>query len=480
MKIWFDVDDLVAYFNANRRPSGIQRLCFQVYQAIWAEAGRGGDIRFCRHDLHYTKLVEVEWPILEQMIRQVSAEGETDRAALIRPPGLDAPLPPVRRRAAAPIRWLAKALLTFELRNRMGVAYYRAPTRRDGLRLAARAALIYFKRLPPEPMAIETGIIDAPEPEPDMQEGDLLVTLGSIWDPRFFTLLPALRARHGLRFATMFYDLIPIALPQFTDPNLAALFTNWLHTMIPQADVVLTISRASANDLKAAMARGGRRIPEPVILPVGATPPVVHELRQTPPTGLLAKPYVLFVSTIEPRKNHALMLAVWEQLLATMPTEDVPDLVFAGRVIGDIAASFDAAIKNPALRGKFHIIAEPDDSYLNQLYRHCRFTVFPSFYEGWGLPVTESFSFGKTVAASNRGSLPEAGQNFCVYFDPEDLDEATAVIRGLIEQPARVAALERAIATSFRPPSWADTATALLDALQSPTEPAARVREMAG
>jgi glycosyltransferase involved in cell wall biosynthesis len=160
-----------------------------------------------------------------------------------------------------------------------------------------------------------------------------------------------------------------------------------------------------------------------------------------------------------------------------LPTEAVPNLVFAGRVIGNIAATFDGSMRHPALRKKFWIIAEPDDEQLAGLYRQCLFTVFPSFYEGWGLPVTESFSFGKTVAASNRGSLPEAGQDFCAYYDPGNLAEATSVIRGLIEHPERVAAFEAAIAARFDPPSWSDTAAALLAVLHQESEPIKRLPE---
>jgi glycosyltransferase involved in cell wall biosynthesis len=458
MTIWFDVDDLVAYFNANRRPSGIQRLCLQIYQEVWARPG----IRFCRHDLHATGLVEIDWRVLQNMLSQVAGPSDPEAAALISPPGLPAPPPAPRRRAPLPVRWLAKTLLPFALRNRLGVAYSCAPTRAAGLGRAARAALLHFGLLWPKPSAPAAPL--AIEPEAPLQDGDTLVTLGSVWDPRFFTLLAALRARRRLRFATMFYDLIPIALPQFTDPALSSLFTNWLDNIVPHADLVLTISRASANDLRAAMAARGHVPPNLVILPIGATPPPPARTGPKP----FRRPYVLFVSTIEPRKNHALMLAVWANLLRAMPPAAVPDLVFAGRVIGGIAEHFHTSIKSPLLRQKFHIVAEPDDQLLQRLYRHCLFTVFPSFYEGWGLPVTESLMFGKTVAASNRGSLPEAGQDFCVYYDPGNPDQATAVIRGLIEHPARRAALETRIAAEFRPPSWPDTATALLDALRAP------------
>jgi hypothetical protein len=69
------------------------------------------------------------------------------------------------------------------------------------------------------------------------------------------------------------------------------------------------------------------------------------------------------------------------------------------------------------------------------------------------------------VAASDRASIPEAGGNFCAYYDPENVHEAYQVISGLITHPERIAIMERAIATSFRPATWADTAAALINAL---------------
>jgi glycosyltransferase involved in cell wall biosynthesis len=155
-----------------------------------------------------------------------------------------------------------------------------------------------------------------------------------------------------------------------------------------------------------------------------------------------------------------------------MPAAGVPDLVFAGKP-GWLTADFLQQMENTFwLNGRIKFVNSPPDAALAALYQGCLFTVFPSLYEGWGLPVTESLSFGKTVAASNRASIPEAGGAFCSYFDPEDLVAATAVIRGLIERPERVAELEARIAMQFRPPSWAETAAALVAALAP--APAAR------
>ena len=99
------------------------------------------------------------------------------------------------------------------------------------------------------------------------------------------------------------------------------------------------------------------------------------------------------------------------------------------------------------------------------LYRDCRFTFFPSFYEGWGLPVTESLSFGRVCLASDRASVPEAGGRFCAYLDPDNATGATAAARALIGNPEHLAALEADIRDGFRPVPWSDTAAAVLAAL---------------
>jgi glycosyltransferase involved in cell wall biosynthesis len=143
----------------------------------------------------------------------------------------------------------------------------------------------------------------------------------------------------------------------------------------------------------------------------------------------------------------------------------VPDLVFAGK-LGWLTADLVQQLENcDWLDGRIRFVPSPSDAELAGLYRGCLFTVFPSLYEGWGLPVSESLRFGKMVAASDRASIPEAGGNFCAYYDPENVAAAYEVIRGLIDHPERVAAMEARIAASYRPPSWADTAAALLNAL---------------
>ena len=195
----------------------------------------------------------------------------------------------------------------------------------------------------------------------------------------------------------------------------------------------------------------------------------------TPTAPLLQSPYVLMVGTIEVRKNHTGMLRVWRRLLATMPEASVPTLVFAGKT-GWLTADLLQQLANANwLGGKIRFIDSPSETTLANLYQHCLFTLFPSFYEGWGLPVTESLCFGKTAVISNRASIPEAGQSFCTYFDPENLAEAAAAIRALLENPQQLARLEQHIAAHFTPPTWDDTAATLLAHLGL-TTPARAIR----
>ena len=118
------------------------------------------------------------------------------------------------------------------------------------------------------------------------------------------------------------------------------------------------------------------------------------------------------------------------------------------------------------LGGKIVLVESPSDAELVQLYLGCRFTLFPSLYEGWGLPVTESLMFGKPCLVSNVTSLPEAGGALARYFDPDDLNDVVRVIRETISDPAGLAEWEARVKREFRPVSWDESARAILEAIE--------------
>ena len=89
--------------------------------------------------------------------------------------------------------------------------------------------------------------------------------------------------------------------------------------------------------------------------------------------------------------------------------------------------------------------------------------MFPSLYEGWGLPVTESHALGKPCIVSNVTSLPEAGGALARYFDPDDLNDVVRVIRDTLSDRPGLAEWEARVRRDFQPVSWDASAQSLLE-----------------
>jgi glycosyltransferase involved in cell wall biosynthesis len=181
--------------------------------------------------------------------------------------------------------------------------------------------------------------------------------------------------------------------------------------------------------------------------------------------------YVLFVSTIELRKNHRLLVRVWQRLLERHGADLVPNLIFAGKIgwlVDDLLADLEAS---EYLNGKIILLRGLSDAELQQAYRSCLFTVFPSLSEGWGLPIAESLAHGKFCVASNHTSIPEAGGNLVDYFDPLDEDDALAKIERPLTDRAYLAAREAQLRAEYRPRTWEDCVRALMEALDQTVAP---------
>jgi glycosyltransferase involved in cell wall biosynthesis len=294
--------------------------------------------------------------------------------------------------------------------------------------------------------------------------GDILCSFGSPWFVNNYDqLLREAKADLGIRVAILAYDLIPVIRPEYVSPELVEAFGSWCRRNLPLADRLFAISRATAIDVERWAAEEGLSIARPVIpLPIGTGFSDTPNSDAALPSRVVDGDYALFVSTIEPRKNHDLAFRVWRNLLSQLPNDRVPKLVFAGRV-GWMSGDLMQRIENSHnLDGKLVIIHEPTDGDLVSLYRHCTFSLFPSLYEGWGLPVTESLGFAKPCIASDRTAVPEAGGSLCIYIDPDNVTGATATIRTLIEDRAILRSLEDRIHAEFRPTPWSETAKAIL------------------
>ncbi|QDJ07925.1 Lipopolysaccharide N-acetylglucosaminyltransferase [Roseomonas mucosa] len=460
--LWVEVGDLLDYAAIRHRLSGIQRLAFELCRALAPHPG----VRFCRAVPPREGLRAVEWAELEALYARLSGGDDTP------PPGRDGHAV-VAEHVAAPVAEARRGMLRQAagwLPSGIRIPLARATVAQASVASELRQALRGVAGALPRPLPRpgKGGSAKAPEraavePGP----GDTLLIPGAPWaHPDYGPVLGRMKARSGLRIALVLYDLIAVKYPEWTDPGLMRVFGPWLRRTLPQVDHVLAISGATARDAAAWVAEQGiAPAPRITAFPIGTGFGAPRQAVPAVPPPRGDPGYVLFVSTIEARKNHALAFRVWRRLLEEMPEREVPRLVFAGGA-GWLVQDLLGQIRNTAnLGGKLVLAGSPSDSDLRLLYRDCRFTFFPSFYEGWGLPVTESLSFGRACLASDRASVPEAGGRFCAYLDPDNATGATAAARALIGNPEHLAALEADIRDGFRPVPWSDTAAAVLAAL---------------
>jgi glycosyltransferase involved in cell wall biosynthesis len=272
----------------------------------------------------------------------------------------------------------------------------------------------------------------------------------------------------------MCYDIIPLQFPEFFAEHDVAAFRRYWHAMFPLADRILVTSRRVESDIRNYCAAAGLNVGEIELTPLG-----LERRRKgtigTIPENLERGRFALFVSTVEPRKGHAMLLRVWRRLLAAgQPQRHRFKLVFVGRRGWKVEAVL-RQIDNPAgFEGTLVHLEHIDDATLDAMYDAAAFCVYPSLYEGFGLPIIEAFSHGKAVLASTGGAVPETVDELSPCLDPADEDAWFAHLGNWIEDPGARAPYEARIRGSFSHPDWDEAAAQFFDRIGDPHPAPAR------
>lgn len=467
MTLWLDIDDLLSHLDRFSRPSGIQRV---VYEASAALRRQGGDsVAFVRRGRDARDFRVVEWSDVEAAFQAAMSridEQEAGQPVAPRPefaqPGdirdddLLQALGRAERRVAGGVMSLACGL------SRLGARRVLDWEREISSRLRGRRAAATGQSAVIAPPA-KTGARLADLARP----GDVFLTLGAPWHHADYgQTVRWLRDDLRVSFALLIHDLVPLRHPEWCDRGIIQTFKAWHETIFPLADAVFTLSQATADDVTRYLEEQKIRVPKGVV-PVSAGTVCNLSRVEIAPAPVVEGPYVLFVSTIEARKNHVLLFRLWRKFVSELPREQVPTLVFAGRE-GWLVSDLMRQLENTDwLEGKIRFVRNPTDSELHRLYADCLFTVFPSFFEGWGLPVTESLSMGKPCVASNTTSIPEAGGNLARYFNPYDAHDAYRVIRDVIMDSTELSQWTDRVRAEFRPAPWDRSAEAMLETLRN-------------
>jgi len=463
--IWIDIEDVMVHLHWWARPSGIQRLSYETARAMVEIAGEQR-IRFVRHapggfvTLGFAELRDAFAAAVagdtrgDRRLAAASAHSateESDPAAQV-PSGLRR----LWRHAKAKLPTDVRMALLEVLLPQWAALRAMPPLLRTALRTSSAAR---------RSLGTETtgGVAAA------MAPGDVLFGLAAPWSSEHMQHATAAVRDRGVRYATLVYDMIPVVRPEFAGVSVARRFGAWAQGLLPLADVTMAISHATRRDIEGYAARDGFALRAPVrVVPLGtgfpSVPASAADAESAPD-----EPYVLCVSTIEVRKNHLLLFRAWRRLIDTMPQGQVPLLVFAGSM-GWLVDDLMQQLRNSAfLDGRIRVIEAPSDAMLEVLYRGAMFTVYPSHYEGWGLPVVESLAFGTPCLAADASSMPEAGGDLARYFCPDDVGDVTRQIRALIDNPQELAAWRDEVRARFRPVPWHRTAEAILAAIDSAT-----------
>jgi glycosyltransferase involved in cell wall biosynthesis len=430
---WFEVADFVDYFAHRARPSGIQRVQMEVFARVAAYPWWQGKLRFCQFNDQAGRFEAVTF---KSLVTAFQGKSQPRRDPLA-----DDPWPPLLP-ADRPL--LARLLLErAKFRNTRRRLYRNV---RDGYRhLRKRVAPV----------------------EQPFSSGDVLVCLGASWQiPGYPEATALAKDRLGVRIVHLINDLLPVTHPRFFTEALEQRYRHWLAAMLESADLLLTISRYSRSALLAHAAVQRLALPEIVVIPMGSGFRLTQaEQPQAGSQETLPTPCVLCVSTIEPRKNHRLLVRLWQRLIERHGADRIPSLVFCGSLgwlYEDIVSELEAT---GYLGGKIVVRSNLSDAQLDAAYRGCLFTIFPSLAEGWGLPVAESLERGKICIASGRPAMPEVGGDLADYVDPKDLDGALAAVERVIFDDSYRRAREAEIRARYRPRDWAQCLATVMSAV---------------
>lgn len=295
-------------------------------------------------------------------------------------------------------------------------------------------------------------------------DGDTIVSVGQNIGSGETHAYGVIKKSISFKLKVLCHDLMPLNYSKFCFEKHTRLFSKYISDCVKCVDSYYCNSTFTKNELLDFYKGQRKQPPNMQVINLGCDlykkDFIQNSLSNI--SFLINESYVLFVSTIEVRKNHKLIYEMYLKLLEE-GVKDLPKVYFVGRRGWLVESLLDKLDNDPRIKDKILILNNISDSELVQLYKNCKFTLFPSFIEGYGLPIAESLSFGKYCISSNRGSMPEVGGDYIDYADPSDLDEWLEKFKFAISNPDYVARKEENIIEYYQSVDWEQCAKEILD-----------------
>ena len=311
---------------------------------------------------------------------------------------------------------------------------------------------------------MHSGSFIAPE---QMKPGDIFFEYDAVWNEncKSSVLLPKLK-RNGVRIACYIYDIIPINYPQFSQFAIRFNFMNYIGAYLQYADVIISSSQSTLNSIhELAEKLGLKKIPGFVSWHGSDFNGLKRSTGNLIPKEVIEATqcrYILSVGTIEPRKNYKFLLDAFDSGLFNKDCK----LIFAGKIGWNVEDLKERMEKHPEKGNKFFHFTGLSDEAIDYLYSHAFLVAFPTYAEGFGLPIIESLKRGTPVLATDIPVLREVGKRYCRYFELNNIEDFTNKLVGLLENPFEYEKLKEEV-NKFEPSTWEETANKVIAALDT-------------
>lgn len=315
---------------------------------------------------------------------------------------------------------------------------------------AASQASLQAPTLPHYPPYRHGSIISLP----DLGPRDLVVSFGGMWVvPNGSDTFARAHQKQQFKHVSLIYDLIPINAPHLFQSDVSAPFKVATNMQLNESDVILTISEYSKQEILQYAKDQFKPVGSVEVFTLGSDIKPLNAIERAATPTQHRRPFVLTVGTVEWRKNHFGMYQAWRKLVKKLGPDKAPDLVMAGKPGWNSEVIVQMIRNDPLIKEKIILKPHVDDRELDWLYKNCLFTLYPSTFEGWGLPVEESFIYGKMCVTTNATSLPEVGGEFADYVEEDDVEGIVrGVMLGLDEDYRRTR--EEFIFAYYKPNTW--------------------------
>lgn len=287
-------------------------------------------------------------------------------------------------------------------------------------------------------------------------DDNVVIIWGEWWDDRFINMLKVAAKDKGTKITQVIHDLGPIYTPQFSSHSTESL-TKYCHEVVPLCSLVLVVSKHAEQELSGWLKDNKHHVPPIRVFRNGddfsfakARQPDEESFKKS---GLKGGDFILTHGTVEIRKNH--MLYYYAYKLAKQRGIKLPKLLISGRLGWNTEPLYELITKDEEVNKDILFLRAVSDEELSWLFDNAMFSMYVSFYEGWGVPVAESLARGTPCITANVGSMLEIADGIAYYSSPASTDELLAQMQYLLK-PANLAAA-RARSKKYKLTSWDDT-----------------------